>query len=72
VRLDLIVALVAEKKLPAAIKLRSGNGAEAALADSLITAANGNCAVAKASLTKAMTLKVTHGDVFARIAKLCP
>ncbi len=74
VRLDVIAALVDQKKVAAALKLRtaSWSGAEAALADSLITASNGNCAVAKAAMTKTATLRVTHSDVFARIAKTCP
>jgi hypothetical protein len=74
VRLDVIVALVAQKKLAPAMKLRAGMGsaAEASLADAVITAGNGNCTVAKAAMTKAMTLKTSHADVFARIAKNCP
>jgi hypothetical protein len=74
VRLDVIVALVAQKKLAPAMKLRAGmgGGAEASLADAVITAGNGNSAVATSAMTKAMTLKTSHADVFARIAKNCP
>lgn len=74
VRLDVIVALVDRKKLAAAIKLRTAawTGEEASLADAVITANNGHCAVAKPAMTKAAALHVTHADVFARIAKTCP
>jgi hypothetical protein len=74
VRLDVIVGLVDQKKIAPALKLRSGSwvGPEASLADAVITAGNGNCALAKSALIKSMTLKDTHSDVFARIAKNCP
>jgi len=72
VRLDVIVALVEQKKLAPAIKLRSGSSPAMALADAMITATNGNCPVAKAAVAKAVTLMASHSDVFARIAKTCP